>query len=66
MGHLKPTIITFIFSKIESKVFGYPTIKKFRTRPHELHKDFLESLYQPSQSVKAWSLSSKKQQSSCG
>jgi hypothetical protein len=36
MGHLKPTIITFFFPKIESKVFGYPTIKKSKTLPHEI------------------------------
>jgi hypothetical protein len=50
MGHLKPTSITYFFPKIEErKVFGYPTIKKSGTLPHEetemkLHNDFLENL----------------------
>jgi hypothetical protein len=36
MGHLKPTIITFFFPKIENKVFGYPIVKKSKTLPHEI------------------------------
>jgi hypothetical protein len=50
MGHLKPTNIKCFFLKIEErKVFGYPTIKKSKTLPHEktqmkLQSDFLENL----------------------
>jgi hypothetical protein len=36
MGHLKPTITTFFFTKIESKGFGYPTVKKSETLSHEI------------------------------
>jgi hypothetical protein len=36
MGHLKPTITTFFLPKIKSKGFGYSTIKKSKTIPHEI------------------------------